>query len=343
LPAEAVPLRLRDLRGLDEPARQAAIRADITDETHTAFDLARQAPTRWTLYQIGERRFIVLLAAHHIVMDEWSLTLLRRQIEGQGTARRPPALQYADYAAWQRRARSPAAIDKELAWWEKQLAGLPQLCTFPADRTNPTGLGVTGETRQFHLGAELVSELRALIRREGVTVYMALLAAFAAVLRVHSGQDDIVLGSSTGMRERPEFEEMVGPFVNLLVLRLRLEDDPSFVELLGRARDVLLDALEHRQVPFEMLVDRLRPPRSFDRPPLFQVSVVLHNAADEAAPSSSAAAPRLISPGSPRRSRAGFKAPSSIAPISTMPGRSIASPVTWRPSWRLRCATPSAG
>lgn len=284
LPAESVPVGLRDLRDLGEPAQQAAIRADITAETQRAFDLMRRPPTRWTLYQIADRRFVILVAAHHIVMDEWSLTLLRRRIEGQETAHPPLSLQYADYAAWQRRAHCPAVVEKELAWWEGQLAGVPLLCTFPADRTNPTGVGVAGETRQFHLGTELVSGLRTLIRREGVTVYMALLAAFAAVLHVHTGQDDIVLGSSTGMRERPEFERMVGPFVNLLVLRLRLEDDPSFAELLGRARDMLLDALEHRQIPFEMLVDRLRPPRSFDRPPLFQVSVVLHNASDEAAP-----------------------------------------------------------
>jgi amino acid adenylation domain-containing protein len=269
LPAAAVPVAIHDLRGLTEPDQQAAIRAGITAETHTAFDLTREAPTRWTLYQLAARRFAVMLAAHHIVMDEWSLTLLRRQIEAPSPASRTTALQYADYAAWQRRARSRGAIERDLAWWETQLAGVPQLCSFPADRTNPTGAGVTGDTRQFHLGADLVSGLHGLIRREGVTVYMALLAAFAAVLRVHTGQDDIVLGSSTGMRERPEFEQMVGPFVNLLVLRLKLENDPSFVELLGHARDVLLDALEHRQVPFEMLVDRLRPPRSFDRPPLF--------------------------------------------------------------------------
>ncbi len=284
LAVDAVPVALRDLRALPEPAQQAAIRADIALETRTPFDLTRAAPTRWVLYQLAEQRFAVLVTAHHIVMDEWSLTLLRRQIEGQGAARRPADLQYADYAAWQRRARGRATVETELRWWEMQLAGMPQLCSFPADRTNPMGGGVTGDTRLFHLGADLVAGLRGLVRREGVTIYMALLAVFAAVLRVHSGQDDIVLGSSTGMRERPEFETMVGPFVNLLVLRLKLEDDPTFVELLHRARDVLLDALEHRQVPFEMLVERLRPPRSFDRPPLFQVSVVLHNASDEAAP-----------------------------------------------------------
>ena len=113
---------------------------------------------------------------------------------------------------------------------------------------------------------------------------MALLAVCAAVLRAHTGQGDIVLGSPIGTRERTELETMLGPFVNLLVLRLELDDDPSFIELLARARDGFLDAYDHRQVPFEMLVDRLAPPRSFDRPPLCQVAVVLHNASDENAP-----------------------------------------------------------
>jgi Condensation domain/Phosphopantetheine attachment site/AMP-binding enzyme C-terminal domain len=172
----------------------------------------------------------------------------------------------------------------ELAWWERQLAGIPQLCTFPTDRTSDIGASETGSTRPFCWNVELVAELPKLIRREGVTIYMALLAVFAAVLRAHTGQGDIVVGSPMGTRERPEFETIIGPFVNLLVLRLELDDDPSLIELLWRARDVVLDAYDHREVPFDMLVDRLAPPRSFDRPPLCQAAVVPHNASDENAP-----------------------------------------------------------
>lgn len=283
LPPEAVRITLRDLRGRSEPDQDAAIQADRIAETRTPFELATEAPTRWTLYRVTHTRWVVLLAAHHIAVDEWSLTLLRRRIESP-RAQSLPALQYADYAAWQSRTQDLKAIRHELAWWEKQLAGIPQLCTFATDRMGNSGESEPGSTRPFCWGVGLVTELRKLIRREGVTIHMALLAVCAAVLRAHTGQGDIVLGSPIGTRERTEFETMIGPFVNLLVLRLELDDDPTFIELLARARDVFLDAYDHRQVPFEMLVDRLAPPRSFDRPPLCQVSVVLHNASDENAP-----------------------------------------------------------
>jgi amino acid adenylation domain-containing protein len=282
LPPEAVRIAVQDLRGLSSPEQDAAIRAGRMAETRTPFKLSTEAPTRWTLYRVAEARWVIVVAAHHIVVDEWSLTLLRRRIES-AQAPPPSALQYADYAAWQRRSQDPTAIRDELAWWEGQLAGVPQLCGFPADRTTDIS-SQRGSIRPFSWNAELVAELRKLIRREGVTVYMALLAVFAAVLRAHTGQGDIVLGSPMGARERPEFETIIGPFVNLLVLRLKLDDDPSFIELLARARDVVLDAYDHRQVPFEMLVDRLAPPRLFDRPPLCQAAVVLHNASDENAP-----------------------------------------------------------
>jgi len=283
LPSEAVQITVQDLRGLSGPEQDAAIRADRIAETQTPFELSTEPPTRWTLYRVSQTRWVILIAAHHIAMDEWSLTLLRRRIESPH-AQPLSQLQYTDYAAWQRRSRDATAIRNELAWWERQLAGIPQLCTFPVDRTSAVGNSETGSIRPFCWNAELVAELRNLIRREKVTVYMALLAVFAAVLRAHTGQGDILVGSPMGTRERPEFETIIGPFVNLLVLRLKLDDDPSFIELLGRARDVVLDAYDHREVPFDMLVERLAPPRSFDRPPLCQTAVVLHNASDENAP-----------------------------------------------------------
>ena len=283
LPPEAVRIAVLDLRGRSEADQEAAIQADRKAQARTPFDLAAEAPTRWTLYRVADTRWVILVAAHHIALDEWSLNLLRRRIESP-QAQALSAFQYVDYAAWQMRTQDPTAIRQELAWWEKKLAGIPQLSTFPADRMSNMGEGETGATRPFRWDAELVSGLRSLIRREGATTYMALLAVCAAVLRAHSGQSDIVLGSPMGTRERTEFETMLGPFVNLLVLRLELDDDPSFVELLARAREVVLDAHDHRQVPFEMLVDRLAPARSFDRPPLCQVAVVLHNASGESAP-----------------------------------------------------------
>ena len=285
LPADVVRIERRDLQDRDQKGQEAAIREDIDRQTHLPFDLGNEAPARFVVYQVAADRFVVLVAAHHIIMDEWSLTLLRRRIERPGMADAcVGALQYVDYAAWQRRTQSTAAIAGELEWWERQLADIPPLCTFPADRIGTTGEVASGRTRPFCWDATLVQELRAFARRQGVTIYMVLLAVCAAVLSAHAGLADIVLGSPMGTRDRAEFETMIGPFVSLLVLRLKLDDDPSFNELLTRARDVVLDAHEHRQVPFELLVDRLAPPRSFDRPPLVQVAVVLHNATDEMVP-----------------------------------------------------------
>lgn len=280
LPPEAVRIAVRDLRGWREADQDAAIQAARMAEVRKPFDLATEAPTRWTLHRVAETRWVILVAAHHIALDEWSLNLLRCRIES-AQARSSGALQYADYAAWQMRTQDPTAIRNQLAWWEKKLAGIPQICTFPTDRIGNMRDGETGATRPFSWNADLVSELRRLIRREGVTIYMALLAVWAAVLRMYSGQNDIVIGSPMGTRERAEFETILGPFVNLLILRLELGDDPNFIDLLAQAREVVLDAYDHREVPFEMLVDRLAPPRSFDRPPLCQVAVVLHNASDE--------------------------------------------------------------
>ena len=288
LAPDAVRVVVRDLRDHDSTAQQEIIEADRDQATRSVFDLAGEPPVRWQLYQLAGDRFAVLVAAHHIALDEWSFDLLRRRLEAacdaaaNGTADdAPAALQYVDYAAWQRRTEDSTVISAELDWWEHHLAGIPQLCTFSPDRH--AAANGSGSARPFCWDVDFVAQLRSLLRAEGATFYMTLVAACAAVLRAHNGQDDIVLGSPMGMRERPEFETMLGPFVNLLVLRLDLSDDPSFSELLARARDAVLDAYDHRHVPFEMLVERMRPARSFDRSPLFQVAVVMHNASDQSA------------------------------------------------------------
>lgn len=281
VPPEAIPLALRDLRGLSGSDQDAVIRADRTAQCRTPFKLSSEASTRWTLYRVAETCWTILVIAHHIAIDQWSLTLLRQRIEEPlAHTPGPSALQYVDCAAWLRRAQDALVIRDELSWWEKRLSGIPHISSFPADQTSAGKRGANGATREFCLDAGLVSDLRKLIRQQGVTLYSALLAVFAAILRAHAGHDAITIGSPLGVRDRPEFETVIGPFVNLLVLRFDLDDDPSFAELLTRARDAFLDSYDHRQVPFDALVDRLRPPRSYDRAPLCQTAVVLHNASD---------------------------------------------------------------
>jgi amino acid adenylation domain-containing protein len=281
LPPSAVKVAIRDLRDLPEATQRAAIDAAEDEAAHAPFDLATEPPARFALFQVAREGVVVLAAVHHVAADAWSLGLLARELADAyaGGDAAPPALQYADFAAWQRRAQDARALAAGLDWWKARLAGIPPLSTLPPDAGPAARPG--GAFRRFRIGRELAQGIRALAREEGATVYMALLAACAAVLRWHTGQDDLVLGSPMGERERPELERVVGPFVNLLVLRLDLAGDPTFAELLGRARDAVLEAHAHRDVPFERLVEHLRPARSRDHGPIFQVAVVQHNAPGE--------------------------------------------------------------
>ena len=278
LPPERVVVDVVDLGALSPEEQQRALRAALEVATHAPFDLTTEPPVRFTVNRIAGERVVVMIAAHHIAVDDWSLDLLRREIGEAvtGAVRPPPALQYVDYAAWQRALEGSPAAAVDLAFWKARLAGVPPLSTLPTDR--PRSERATGAVHDVHLGRELSDGIKALARAEGATVYMTLVAACAAVLRWHTGQDDLLLASPMGVRERPELEAMIGPFVNLLVLRLDLSGDPSFAEVVRRTRAAVLDAHEHRDVPFEKLVEQLRPVRSPDHSPLVQVAVVQHSA-----------------------------------------------------------------
>ena len=277
------PVQLHDLRLLTREEQMRRVDADVDRSVHTPIDLSSNAPARFEVYTLAEGMHVVRVAVHHIAVDAWSLQILMREIErelctpGARAAASPAPLQYADYAAWQRSHHDAKVTSAELDWWEQALKGAPQTSTFPADLPG-WDQPALGTSLDFELDAELSTALRHWVRAEHATVYMALLAACAALLRVYTGQSDLLIGSPMGVRERPEFEDIVGPFVNLQVVRFELGDDPSFTELLRRARNGLLDAHAHRAAPFESVVERLRPVRSFQHSPLFQVAVVYHNA-----------------------------------------------------------------
>lgn len=273
-------IRIVDITGLSDVDAHNQLEEDRYSASHRPFDLENETAVRWSIYRLSQGRTVVLVSAHHIAIDQWSFGILRQELirECESVARgEPPAisteLQYTDYAAWQRRLHAAPETALDLNWWEKRLAGLPQFSTFAPDKF---GDDPAGSSRPFRWDAELTQAVNALARKKGATTYMMLLAACATVLRAHTGQGDIALGSPMGLRERPEFERIIGPFVNLLLMRLDLSDDPSFSELLARARRAVLDAHDHRLTTFESIVERLNPPRTFDRSPLFQVSVVLH-------------------------------------------------------------------
>ena len=232
---------------------------------------------RFDVFTFDQGRVGVTLAAHHIALDTWSIGLLFTElaslVSSAGNNLPVNHLQYVDYAAWQRRAvkSNGAALD----WWTQKLDGAPPTSMFPPDVS--CGQSGKGESFNFAWDAGFSADLRRFSREQGVTVYMVLIAACAALIRAYTGQSDILLGSPMGDREHSEFEDIIGPFVNVLVLRISIGGNPSFAQLLARVRDVVLDAHAHRSTPFEAVIERLKPQRSFDYSPLYQVAVVQHN------------------------------------------------------------------
>ena len=273
------PVLVRDLGPLPEEELRRVVREAGEAASRSPFDLANEPPVRFVVFRWGAGQAALLVTAHHIAVDAWSMSLLERELAAAcvGELGPPPGVQYADYAAWQRGSEGSAEIAADVEWWRRTLAGAPPVSTFPADGARSPE--ARGALHGFEWSRELSEEVRALAQKHGATVYMALVAACAAVLHWQTGQDDVVLGSPMGDRDRPELETVVGPFVNLLALRLDLRDDPTFADLLVRAREAVLGAHEHRQAPFEKLVEVLKPVRSFEHAPLFQIAVVQHAAA----------------------------------------------------------------
>jgi myxalamid-type nonribosomal peptide synthetase MxaA len=268
----------------DAPDPEAALREALRTTAAQPFDLTRPPLARVTLFRVGPGDHALLVSFHHAVSDLWSGTVFFRELAGcyaalaAGTIPQPPPLpiQYGDYAAWQTEWLDSPDQARQLAYWREHLAGLPVL-DLPADRPRPPEQSYRGATATTDLPAGLVRDLDALARREGATRYMVLLAAFAALLSRYSGQHDIAVGSPFAGRGRPELENLIGFFVNNLVLRTDLSGRPAFTDLLARVRETCLDAYAHPDVPFERLVEELRPPRDLSRSPLFQVVLMLAN------------------------------------------------------------------
>ncbi|HEX5724749.1 MAG TPA: condensation domain-containing protein, partial [Longimicrobiaceae bacterium] len=279
-------LPVEDLSDLSEADREAARRRRAGEEARRAFDLSAGPLFRAAVLRLGEEDHVLLLSMHHIVSDEWSMGVLFRELwalyaayrEGRESPLAELAVQYADYAVWQREQLEGEVLDRQLAYWRERLADAPALLELPTDHPRPAVQTYRGATVPVELSPELLERLQALGRSEGATLYMTLLGAFQVLLSKYSGSEDIVVGSSIAGRTRKEFEELIGFFVNTLVLRTGLSGDPSFREVLRRAREVTLGAYAHQEVPFEKLVAELQPERSLSHSPLFQVMFTVENA-----------------------------------------------------------------
>ncbi len=285
-PETTLALPVSDLSDLSETERQAAARRLATEEALRPFDLARGPLLRAHLLRLGEQDHVVLWTMHHIVSDGWSMgVLIREAAELYATfaAGKTPSLpelpiQYADFAAWQREWLRGDALEQQLAYWKQQLSGSPPLLELPTDRPRPAVQTSAGAHQSFTLPKDWSQTFKMLCQREGVTLFMALLAAFQTWLSRYARQKDICVGTPIANRQRAEVENLIGFFVNTLVVRADLSGDPSFRELLQRVRETTLDAYAHQDVPFEMLVDALQPKRDMSHTPLFQVMFVLQNA-----------------------------------------------------------------
>ncbi|HKC12581.1 MAG TPA: condensation domain-containing protein, partial [Vicinamibacteria bacterium] len=282
-PVSSLPLTELDLRGLPDREREARRLAE--KEAARSFDLGRGPLLRAKLLRLAEREYVLLLTVHHIVFDGWSMGIFTRELtalyEAHLSGAPPPlgelAVQYADFAAWQREWLQGEILADQVGYWRQQLEGL-QALEIPTDHPR---LGVqTFNGAWKHRTIPVLRELKELSQREGVTLFMTLLAAFQTLLHRYTGAEDVAVGSPIANRRRPEFEDLIGLFVNSLVLRTDAGGDPTFRELLARVKQVALGAYDHQDVPFEKLVEEVGGQRDLARNPLFQVVLALHNTPD---------------------------------------------------------------
>ncbi|HEU0014494.1 MAG TPA: amino acid adenylation domain-containing protein, partial [Longimicrobium sp.] len=280
-------LPVTDLSHLPRETRAAEVQRELVAEGGSRpFDLSAGPLFRAGLLRLGAEEHVLLLSQHHIVSDGWSMGVLYRELaslyeayrEGGESPLPELGVQYADYAVWQREQVEGRVLERQLAYWRERLAGAPELLELPTDRPRPAVRTYRGAKVPVELSLALVERLQALGRSEGATLYMVLLAAYQVLLSKYSGSEDIVVGSPIAGRTRKEAEDLIGFFVNSMVLRTDLSGDPSFREVLRRAREVTLGAYEHQEVPFERLVAELQPERTLSHTPLFQVMFALQNA-----------------------------------------------------------------
>ncbi|HTG35429.1 MAG TPA: amino acid adenylation domain-containing protein [Thermoanaerobaculia bacterium] len=279
-PPASWTLPLVDLAALPEAARRVEARRLADQEVARPFDLERDPVLRASALRLAPGEHELLMVVHHIAADGWSLGVMVEEIVSLYDPRTPGlptlAVQYADFAVWQREWLQGETLERQLAYWRERLAGAPAL-DLPTDRPRPPAQSFRGATRMHAIGAPATQALAALARRHDATLFMLLLAAMQTLLGRYAGQDDVVLGSPIANRTRAEIEPLIGFFVNTLALRGDLAGDPPFGELVARARRAALEAYAHQDLPFERLVEELRPERRLSHNPIFQVMFALQN------------------------------------------------------------------
>ncbi|MGW7688470.1 amino acid adenylation domain-containing protein [Streptomyces asiaticus] len=278
-------LTVEDCAHLYGPDGQEGVKERARQEFTRPFDLGTGPLMRMKFLRLAADEHILLLTMHHIVADLWSTSVLfgelaalyQGYLTGVGAELPKLSVQYADYAAWQRKQLAGPGFAAELEYWKTTLEGAAPILELPTDRPRPAVLGSAGASRPFHLPASVMSGVRELSRRTGTTPFMTLLAAYVALLHRYSREEDIVVGVPVANRGQSQVEQLIGYFVNTLAIRNDVSGNPTFTELLGRVRGAALGAFAHQEVPFERLVEELRPERDLSRSPVFQASFVYQN------------------------------------------------------------------
>jgi amino acid adenylation domain-containing protein len=280
-----LPLPLLDFSHLSESDREAEAQRLADEENQQGFDLARGPLLRSKLVRLSDDDHVLLVNMHHMVSDGWSMGIFFRELSilYQAFSKEKPSplsdlpIQYADYTVWQHHLLEGEELDRLLAYWKGQLAGAPAVLHLPADRPRPSIQTFRGAKQPVAIPKSVAEALKALSHREGVTLFMTLLAAFKVLLSRYTGETDIVVGAPVAGRTHRDSEELIGFFANTLVLRTDASGDPTFRALLKRVKKIALEAYAHQELPFERLVEFLQPERALSYNPLFQILFALNN------------------------------------------------------------------
>lgn len=283
-PPQPISLRLTDLSHLGATQLQTEAQRLASVEAHQPFDLSNGPLWRAGLLKLADDEHVFLLTLHHIIADGWSMGLLFRELSilynacaGNGQPiLNELELQYSDYAVWQREWLQGEVLNEQLSYWKQQLEAAPRVLELPADKPRPVTQTYNAASESFSLPAALSHELKALSRREGTTLFMTLLAAFQILLSRYANQNDVLVATPSAGRERAEVQSLIGLFVNTLILRTRVAETASFIELLQSVKDAVLGAHANQDLPFERVVEALDPERSLSYHPLSQVLFQLH-------------------------------------------------------------------
>src|ERR1700682_2700481 len=281
-----LPLQIIDLSNLASDERETRAQELAKEEAVRTFNLAQGPVVRARLLRLSERQHVLLLTPHHIVSAAWSASVLFRELgalynafsRGQASPLEPLPIQYADFAEWQRNWLQGEVLEEQLGYWRKQLDGAGGILELPAGHPRPAVPTARGARQSLSLSRALSEQLSELSKREGVTLFMTLLAAFQTLLHRYTDEVDIVVGSPIAGRNRAETEELIGFFINTLALRTNLSGGPTFQELLARVKETAVGAYAHQDLPFEKLVEELQPERDLNRNPFFQMMFQFQNA-----------------------------------------------------------------